>query len=96
MKDISRILAFLVISATLLVSCAEEKSSVKVVVLGFDGANWETIDPLIESGKLPFLEQLKENGSWGYLRTFRPTKSPVIVTPTSDSIRALRLASDSK
>ncbi len=61
-------------------ACGRERQRTKVVILGFDGANWETIDPLIERGELEFLRQFKETGSWGYLRTFKPTKSPVIWT----------------
>lgn len=52
----------------------------KVIVLGFDGAGWDTIDPLIDAGKLPVLERLKRDAAWGALETFKPTKSPVIWT----------------
>jgi predicted AlkP superfamily phosphohydrolase/phosphomutase len=45
------------------------------VLLGFDGASWKTIDPLIEKGGLPFLKRLKEESAWGPLKTFKPTKS---------------------
>lgn len=49
-------------------------------MLGFDGAGWETIDPLIEGGELPFLARLRNESAWGPLHTFKPTKSPVIWT----------------
>jgi predicted AlkP superfamily phosphohydrolase/phosphomutase len=52
----------------------------KVVVLGFDGASWDTIEPLIRAGKLPYLERLRSESAWGPLETFKPTKSPVIWT----------------
>ena len=61
-------------------SCRSDEPKTKVVVLGFDGASWETIDPLIEKGKLPFLKRLKDESAWGPLTTFKPTKSPVIWT----------------
>ncbi len=69
-------------TTTLLLSACDSamEKPVKVVVLGFDGASWETIDPLIESGKLPFLASLKEEAAWAPLTTFKPTKSPVIWT----------------
>lgn len=51
-----------------------------MVVLGFDGASWETIDPLIDAGKLPLMARLKSEAAWGPLETFKPTKSPVIWT----------------
>jgi predicted AlkP superfamily phosphohydrolase/phosphomutase len=53
---------------------------VKVVVLGFDGASWETIEPSIRAGKLSYLERLRSESAWGPLETFKPTKSPVIWT----------------
>lgn len=59
---------------------AEEDHRTKVIVLGFDGAGWDTIDPLLQSGKLPELEQLQQRAAWGPLETFKPTKSPVIWT----------------
>ena len=52
----------------------------KVVVLGFDGAGWDTIEPSIRAGKLPYLERLRSESAWGALETFKPTKSPVIWT----------------
>jgi predicted AlkP superfamily phosphohydrolase/phosphomutase len=70
----------LALTTALTISCRATDEKAKVVVLGFDGANWETIDPLIEAGKLPFLKRLKEQSAWAYLQTFKPTKSPVIWT----------------
>ena len=76
--------AALVLGAVLAISCRTgiqgRADKVQVVVLGFDGANWETIDPLIEAGKLPLLAKLKQEAAWAPLRTFKPTKSPVIWT----------------
>jgi predicted AlkP superfamily phosphohydrolase/phosphomutase len=61
-------------------SCARPEPPAKVVVLGFDGAGWDTIEPLLRSGKLPYLERLRNESAWGPLTTFKPTKSPVIWT----------------
>jgi predicted AlkP superfamily phosphohydrolase/phosphomutase len=58
----------------------KNRKRIKVVLIGIDGANWPTIDPLIEQGKLPFWQQLKEESAWGNLKTFRPTKSSVVWT----------------
>lgn len=41
----------------------------KVIILGFDGANWERIDPLIDKGKLPNFRVLKEHAAWGRVDT---------------------------
>lgn len=53
---------------------------IKVVILGFDGANWPTIDPLIKKGKLPFLKKFKEESAWANFKTFKPAKSNVVWT----------------
>jgi len=58
----------------------ENKNNIKIVLIGIDGANWPTLDPLIEKGVLPFWKQLKEESAWANLKTFRPTKSSVIWT----------------
>ncbi|MGH9336944.1 MAG: alkaline phosphatase family protein, partial [Vicinamibacteria bacterium] len=64
----------------LLASCKGAEPPTRVVVLGFDGAGWETIEPSIRAGKLPFLERLRNESAWGPLQSFKPTKSPVIWT----------------
>lgn len=52
----------------------------KVIVLGFDGAGWPTLDPLIKEGKLPFIKKLKDEGAWAAFKTDVPTKSSVVWT----------------
>ncbi len=45
----------------------ENKTDGKVYVLGLDGADWRLLDPLLDSGKLPNLAKLINNGSRGVL-----------------------------
>jgi len=75
-----RELAALLVSVALGTSCRSAEPPMKVVVLGFDGASWDTIEPSIRAGKLPYLERLRNESAWGPLETFKPTKSPVIWT----------------
>ncbi|UCH97187.1 MAG: alkaline phosphatase family protein [Candidatus Aminicenantes bacterium] len=78
----------LLMSGTLLpvLSChsgpgvTENKNQIKIVLIGVDGANWPTLDPLMEKGVLPFWKKLKEESAWANLKTFKPTKSSVIWT----------------
>ena len=56
------------------------EDKIKVVILGFDGAGWATIDPLIEKGKLPYLKNFRDNSAWGDFKTIKPTKSNVVWT----------------
>ena len=52
----------------------------KVFVLGLDGATWDLLEPLIQEGLLPNLARLREQGSWGSLRSVFPPLSPVAWT----------------
>jgi predicted AlkP superfamily phosphohydrolase/phosphomutase len=61
------------------ISGGEEKTG-PVVLIGLDGADWNIMNPLLEEGKLPHLKRLIDGGSSGVLRSFRPTKSPVVWT----------------
>ncbi len=51
-----------------------------VLVLGLDGADWAVLDPLMESGDLPALRRLRDQGAWGVLRSMKPTLSPLLWT----------------
>ena len=77
------VLISLIFSVLVLFHCGQQPEpgeNIKVVMLGFDGASWATIDPLIDNGKLPFLKQLKEECAWANFKTFKPTKSNVVWT----------------
>lgn len=52
----------------------------KVVWFGIDSATWHIMDDLMCHQKLPNLSALKEKGSFGRLKTFKPTFSPVLWT----------------
>lgn len=66
------------------------KDKIKVIILGFDGANWPTLDPLIAKGKLPFLKKLKEESAWADFETLKPTKSNVIWTSIASGMTMLK------
>lgn len=44
----------------------------KVLVVGFDGATWRIINPLVRQGKLPTFQKLMEKGAWGYMKSTLP------------------------
>lgn len=52
----------------------------RVVLLGFDGASFNLIEPLLAKGELPAIRRLMEEGSHGRLKSFRPAKSGVLWT----------------
>ena len=45
---------------------------VNFLVIGIDGACWPLISELIDSGKLPNLKKLRENGVWGDMKSCIP------------------------
>lgn len=46
------------------------------VVIGIDGGEWDVLTPLIESGELPNLAELKREGVTGELESITPPVSP--------------------
>ena len=52
----------------------------RVILLGFDGASPNLLEPLVAQGKLPAVRRLMETGAYGHLRSFRPAKSGVLWT----------------
>lgn len=52
----------------------------KILLIGWDGADWKTINPLIERGLMPNLERLIEMGTIGNLATLDPPYSPMLWT----------------
>jgi predicted AlkP superfamily phosphohydrolase/phosphomutase/tetratricopeptide (TPR) repeat protein len=50
----------------------------RVVLLGWDAADWQMIDPLVRAGAMPTLAALRERGTWGNLSTTQPILSPIL------------------
>ena len=47
----------------------------RVLVLGFDGADWRTTERMMDAGELPHLSRLREMGSAGPLVSTDPAES---------------------
>jgi tetratricopeptide (TPR) repeat protein/arylsulfatase A-like enzyme len=52
----------------------------KVILLGWDAADWKIISPLLDSGKMPALQRLIEGGVMGKIATLDPPLSPMLWT----------------
>lgn len=50
----------------------------KVLLIGWDAADWQHINPLMEQGLLPGLESLINRGVMGNLATLHPVLSPML------------------
>lgn len=52
----------------------------KVLLIGWDAADWRVINPLMDAGKMPHLQRLVERGVMGNLATLHPVLSPMLWT----------------
>jgi len=52
----------------------------KLVLVGWDGADWRLINPLLDRGEMPNLARLVSGGVMGNLATLQPMLSPMIWT----------------
>lgn len=52
----------------------------RVLLIGWDAADWKVIDQLIERGHMPTLKNMVENGVRGNLSTLQPVLSPMLWT----------------
>ncbi|NOQ63248.1 MAG: tetratricopeptide repeat protein [Methyloprofundus sp.] len=60
----------------------------KVLLLGWDAADWKIITPLLDAGKMPNLEKLVNGGIVGNLSTLYPVLSPMLWTSIATGKRA--------
>lgn len=50
----------------------------KVLLVGWDAADWKLIKPLLEAGEVPAIERLVQTGVMGNLATLQPVLSPML------------------
>jgi predicted AlkP superfamily phosphohydrolase/phosphomutase/tetratricopeptide (TPR) repeat protein len=62
--------------------------SKKVLVIGWDAADWKVIEPLMQEGKMPALKRLMESGVYGRIQTLDPPLSPMLWTSIATGFRA--------
>jgi predicted AlkP superfamily phosphohydrolase/phosphomutase len=52
----------------------------RLLLVGWDSADWKIIHPLLDAGELPGLARLVETGTSGNLTTLEPQLSPMLWT----------------
>src|SRR6266513_822248 len=67
-----------------------DRRSRKVLLIGWDSADWKVIMPLIDDGKMPNLAKLVENGICGNIATLQPVLSPMLWTSIATGTRAYK------
>ncbi len=55
-----------------------ENSPKRVLLVGWDSADWQIINPLVEQGLMPTTAKFIKEGAWGNLATTRPILSPML------------------
>ena len=50
----------------------------RVLLIGWDAADWEHMEPLLARGDMPTLQALLNRGSAGNLATLQPVISPML------------------
>lgn len=62
----------------------------RLLVVGWDAADWKIIRPLLEKGEMPHLARLMAEGVWGNLATIYPPLSPMLWTTIATGKRAYK------
>jgi hypothetical protein len=53
----------------------------KVLLVGWDAADWKVIQPLMAEGKMPNVQRLVSSGASGQITTLHPPLSPMLGLP---------------
>jgi predicted AlkP superfamily phosphohydrolase/phosphomutase/tetratricopeptide (TPR) repeat protein len=65
-----------------------ERLAKKVLLIGWDAADWKVAAPLMDQGLMPALDELVNHGVMGNLATLRPILSPMLWTSIATGMRA--------
>jgi len=58
----------------------------RVIVFGIDGGDWQVIDPLIASGRMPAMARVVREGASGVLMSMEPSASPSLWTTIATGV----------
>lgn len=75
-------------SARFLQRIESRMSRPKLLLIGWDSADWKVLSPLMDRGQMPMLRRLVEVGVSGNLRTLEPVLSPMLWTSIATGKRA--------
>jgi len=64
--------------------------SKKVLLIGWDAADWKVIHPLMDQGKMPALQHLVDRGVMAHLATLNPPLSPMLWTSIATGKRPFK------
>jgi tetratricopeptide (TPR) repeat protein len=76
----TRMRRVLLLAALVLSACGSGRAPERIIVLGIDGMDPQTVDLLMAEGKLPNFARLRQDGAYGRLISAKPLLSPIIWT----------------
>jgi predicted AlkP superfamily phosphohydrolase/phosphomutase/tetratricopeptide (TPR) repeat protein len=62
----------------------------RVLLIGWDAADWKVINPLLDAGLMPNVQRLVEHGSMGQISTLHPPLSPMLWTSIATGKRPFK------
>jgi len=62
----------------------------KILLVGWDAADWKVVTPLVDVGKMPNVQRIIENGVMGNLGTLFPVLSPMLWTSIATGKRPFK------
>src|SRR5580658_4408836 len=65
-------------------------ASRKVLLVGWDAADWKVIHPLMDSGQMPNVQRLVDQGVSGQIATLQPPLSPMLWTSIATGKRPFK------
>ncbi len=68
----------------------ERTNSRKVLLIGWDAADWKVISPMMDAGKMPNVERLVNRGVMTSLATLHPPFSPILWTSIATGKRPFK------
>jgi tetratricopeptide (TPR) repeat protein len=68
-------------------SAQQKRSKSRVVLIGWDVADWALLNPLLDSGSMPNLAALIGRGVMGKMATIFPSLSPLLWTSVATGVR---------
>jgi predicted AlkP superfamily phosphohydrolase/phosphomutase/tetratricopeptide (TPR) repeat protein len=66
------------------------RPSRKVLLIGWDAADWKVINPLMDAGRMPNVQRLVDQGVAGQIATLRPPLSPMLWTSIATGKRPFK------
>ena len=71
------------------------KNKQKLLLVGWDAADWQIIGPLLAKGLMPSLKKIIDNGVYGNMSTMNPPYSPMLWTSVATGFLQATPRSDS-